>query len=263
MRTRGLQLENYTDATAPDYDGIRVILSSLIATTLAVMFVGLTWALEDFSPLEARVPQPSTLGLVELFGVGIAFLGVLIVARFIAVRALATGSLPYAIVGVLVSLPLLAAAAAVVLELVFGGVLPSYYWRVGGGFAILVFAGNLIVNGTDINMSKADRGAFLLLFIILPTLLIQGMVWDVSGDGIFWTLYLLIGDFIKYVLVGGAFLLYYMHDIYHVASAEHSLGLNSCAAYVSAVSVPLIPVDAIFQFALQDEDDNEDSENSN
>jgi hypothetical protein len=227
----------YTDDTAPDYGA--VVTAATIGVSL--VFVGLMLAtiavMEEYTPLDGALPREPGVGLVVVAVVG--YLASLVVGRYALVRGVDSGEKAKLAAGLATFLLVTGAGHAVLFETLADPGLFGY----AAAFvllAVVVAVTDAIVLGTGLDLSGWDELAIGALFVLgLIGLLLMGMAWDASSDGIFWSLFLLFRTVTFVVVPLLTVGLLHVHDVHRVADDDVPPGMNAAASFVAAFTLPL------------------------
>lgn len=227
----------YTDDTAPDYGavvtaatiGISVVMVGLMLATIAV--------LEEYTPLEGAFPRDPGLGLITL--AVLAYLASLIVGRYALVRGVDSGERLPLIAGFLTFLAVAGTGHAVLFEVLADPGLLGYGVAFGV-LAVVVAVTDAIVLGTGWDLSGWDEFAVAVLVGLgFVGLFVMGYLWDASGDGLIWSLFLLVRGFTFVVVPLVTIGLLHVHDVHRVADDDVPPGMNAAASFVAVFTLPL------------------------
>lgn len=251
---RLFDLDERTDDTAPDYDGLTVAYTTVVSTILVAATVGIVWLLEDTVVGEAAdagfgTAGTGSYGLVWL-GVFVLMLVVSAVGRYLGVRAIDTRN-DYLLVGVTaVQVIAVGVLLTVALELYVGLVSNRLLWILTGAAVGLAALGNLLVLATDWDFSWAASVSVKILYAILLAVGVSIFVWFESTDGALWQLYLWIWAGILWVGFPLYLLVMYIHDVWRISSAENPPTVGALASYTAITGLLLLPLEVFYGFAL-------------
>lgn len=248
-KARVFTLDAYTDDTAPDYDGLTVVYTTVLSALVAAATVAVVWLLEDSAIASVADETLAIQGPVEAVLVGIPFgvvlFGAFAAGRYVGVRTIDTDDIPRTVAVTLVQIPVYAVLLAVTLEVYLGGVGDRFFLLAGGGAVGLVVVGNLVVLATDWDLSVAASVGVLALALFVAVALVASVLWQFTGDGLLWSAYLFLWGVNLYVVLPTLFLGLYVHDVWRVSERGMPPTVAAMSTFTALAGLALIPVEYV------------------